>query len=150
MSLQNLGPTIRSLRDSGVTTNTVDYVVGNIFPTNPPENAWCLNWAQIIYSSAGAGNRIIEMQILDENLNQLISITSSVTQAGGLVRTYKFIIGNFRESAFSNNTIQLPMPAETFLLNSYTLRFVDINNIDVNDSMVVSFQFKQYFNLKGD
>jgi hypothetical protein len=121
-----------------VATNTKTYTV-------PDNQTWFLNWAHLIYTStADVGDREIEMFVKDSSGNTLLDVTPGAVQAASNVYHYYLVQGIFRETSFSRDAIQVPIPKDLYLGPGYTLQFVDDADIAVGDSMVVSFQALHY------
>jgi hypothetical protein len=116
--------------------------------TVPEGEIWEICWAHIILvSSATVGNRNLLVVIKDEDGNQVFDFTVVVTQAASLTRHYTFQQGVYRESAFSGDDIQIPIPKDLFMTSGFTATISDVNDVDAAaDQAKVSFQYKH---LKG-
>lgn len=131
-------PALGSVYDATANDSSKSWIV-------PGNELWKLNHAHIdLVTSADVGNRLIQMDVLDENSNVVTSITAGVVQAAGLTRHYAFFQGIYRETAFVNNEVQVPVPADLYLPAGYTIKFYDVAAIAAAaDDMTVAFQYKR-------
>lgn len=111
----------------------------------PNNEMWKINHAHIDFvSSAAVGNRIIQMDVINENGNVINSISAGVVQAASLERHYVFLQGIFRETAFVNGEVQVPIAADLYLPPGYSIKFYDVAAIAADaDDMTVAFQYKR-------
>ena len=114
--------------------------------TVPDGEMWKLNFAQInLSTSATVGNRQIEVHIIDADGNIVIGLTAGAVQAANTTRTYSYIQGIFRETAFIDNEIQCPLAVDAYIPAGYSIRFYDNKAISAeSDDMTVSFQVKRF------
>jgi hypothetical protein len=112
----------------------------------PDGEMWELNWAHVILAStATVGNRVVCIDVLDEDGNILLDLPSAVVQAASATNHYAFFQGIFRESAFVLSSLQVPIPRSLMLKAGYTLKFYDRAAIAAAaDDMTVSFQVNVY------
>ena len=96
----------------------------------------------IFTSDATAGNRQLEMELLDPSGNVIMDMHAGVTQAASLTRHYEFIPGIFRETAFIDGTINVPLPTGMAVPGGYSVRVKDNANVSVSDTMVIGWQYK--------
>lgn len=112
----------------------------------PDGEMWHLNSIMVmLVTTATVGNR----QILIEAKNTLGvvvgRISAGATQAASLTRYYMGMQGTYRETAFINGDIQLPIPSDSFLPPGFSLRIYDSAAIDpAADGMTISVSVKKY------
>lgn len=114
--------------------------------TVPENEMWKLNFLHAtLISTATVGNRIVTIEIDDEDSNPLIDLFAGAVQAASLTRHYGFIQGIYRETSFINGEIQVPLPKDCYLGPGYSLRVYDSAVVDAAaDDMTVSFQAMRY------
>ena len=114
--------------------------------TVPNGEMWMLNWASVtLTSTATVGNRQMVMQVLNAAGTAIIDMRAGAVQAASLTYAYDFLQGIYRETAFTANEIQVPVPTDLYLPAGYSLKFYDSAAIAPSaDSMTVAFQVKQY------
>lgn len=107
--------------------------------TVPAEKIWDIEWIYIeLTTTATAGDRLISIQICDSDLDVLLELVSGTTQSASTTRSYICIEGNYRETSFVNDTIEIPLPIHSFLPPGYIIKIWDKNNIDSTaDDMIV-------------
>ncbi len=112
----------------------------------PGNEMWKLNFAHVLYVSSGdAGNRIVTIQILDEDSNVIVDFVAGAVQAAAATVHYGFLQGIFRETAVVNSELQVALAADTYLKGGYTLRVFDSAAIAAAaDDMTVSFQYQKF------
>ncbi len=112
----------------------------------PGNELWKLNFAHVLYVSSGdAGNRIITIEILDENSNIIVDFVAGAVQAASATVHYTFLQGVLRETAVVNSEIVTALAADTYLKGGYTIRFFDSAVIAAAaDDMTVSFQYQKF------
>lgn len=112
----------------------------------PDNETWLLNLAHVILAtSADVGNRIISLDILDENGDLVIDMYSAANHAASTTNHYAFHQGIYRETTFTANSIQIPTPKDLYLKPGYTLKMWDKAAIaPAADDMTVSFQYKVF------
>lgn len=94
-------------------------------------------------SDANAGNRQILFQLLNPAGNVVLDTHAGAVQAESNVYHYEMMPGIYRETAFIDESIQVPIPAGMVIPAGYTLKVFDDNTVAVGDSMVVSYQTKE-------
>ena len=116
--------------------------VGSKTFTVPGNELWLLNWAHIVYiSSDNAGTRTIKMEMLNSSDRVVMDSLAGVHQTAGLVRHYEWLIGIFRETAFLDIELQVPIPANFYIPAGYKLKFYDKYAIDpAGDQMILDFE----------
>jgi hypothetical protein len=112
----------------------------------PAGEMWMLNFAHaILVSSATVGNRVLSLDILDENGNLIIDCYSPANQAASATYHYAYLQGIYRETTFTANSIQVPVPKDLYLKAGYTLKVWDKGAIAAAaDDLTVSFQYKRF------
>jgi len=112
-------PPIVSIFDAAANDSDKSFVVeGN--------ELWKLNFVHVIYvSSADVGNRIVTIQVIDEDSNVIIDFVAGAVQAAGVTVHYKFMQGLLRETSVVNGEIIAALAADTYLKAGYTLRVFD-------------------------
>lgn len=114
--------------------------------TVPDGEMWELNWVNtVLVTTATVGNRQMEMRILDESGNVMVSLFAGAVQAASLTRDYHFIQGVYRETAFVANELQVPYGTDIWMPAGWSLNMRDQAAIDPSaDDMTVSFQVKRF------
>jgi hypothetical protein len=107
---------------------------------------WHLNSLLVtLVTDATVGNRQIVVEARDAAGTVLGRISAGTTQAASLTRNYMFIQGTFRETAFINTDIQVPIPQDSYLLPGGNLHVYDSAAISAaGDDMTVSYSIKVY------
>jgi hypothetical protein len=101
-----------------------------------------LLWGHVEYTSnATAGNRQIRIAMLNAADNVLADSHAGAAQGASLVRHYMFLQGIYRETAFTDAEIDVPIPIGWYFLVGYSLRINDSAAIAAGDSMVISLSF---------
>jgi hypothetical protein len=108
----------------------------------PAGEVWKLNWGHILYvASADAGNRQMEMVVLDDLGQEVYNIFAGGIQGASTTRHYNFAQGVYRETAFTALEIQVPTPIDLYMPAGFTLKFFDSSAIAAAaDDMTVAFQ----------
>jgi hypothetical protein len=114
--------------------------------TVPGNEQWKLNFAHAtLTTTATVGNRLLALRVNDANGNLVFDVTSGALQTASLTRHHQFMQGIFHETAFANGEIQVPIPADFYLLPGYTLRIFDESAIDAAaDDMIISVQYMKF------
>lgn len=114
--------------------------------TVPNNEIWKINWAHIIFTStATVGDRSVEIEITDADSNDVLDVHPGSVQAASNTYHYVYLQGIYRETSFTLNVMQVPIPKDFYLQPGWTIRFYDSAAIDAAaDDMTVSFQFKKY------
>lgn len=114
--------------------------------TVPDKQVWKINWAQILLTSTDTvGDRHVRMELFDSDDNLLIDVHAGAVQAASLTRRYAFLQGIYRETAFVDDEIQVPIPQDLWIESGYKLTFEDVNEVDAAaDDMTVSIQMERY------
>jgi len=101
-----------------------------------------LLWAHLDYTSAvGAGNRQIEMSLLDPSGTSYFDTFAGTTQAVSLTYHYEFLQGIYRETSVSANSLQCPFPKDFIIPGGWSVKFHDNADIDAtNDSLTLTYQ----------
>lgn len=113
--------------------------------TVPDNEQWRICHAHVtLVSSATVGNRIVTMSISDASGNALTDLVAGVVQAASVTRHYCFLQGIFRETAFVNSELQVPLPIDCWLNPGWTIRVYDSAAVDAAaDDMTVSFVYEK-------
>lgn len=111
----------------------------------PGNEQWRICHAHVrLVTTATVGNRIITLSISDASGNLLIDLVAGAVQAASLTRDYGFLQGIFRETAFVNAELQVPLPIDCWLNPGWTIRVFDSAAVDVTaDDMTVSFVYEK-------
>ena len=112
-----------------------------IVPTN---TRWLINWIHIaLVTTATVGNRQIKLEILDAADNVRMDSHAGVVQAASLTRHYEYMKGIFREAAFIDDAIQVPLPTDLAIPAGWKVRVYDSAAVDAAaDDMTVSIQYQ--------
>lgn len=114
--------------------------------TVPAGEMWKLNSMLItLVSTATVGNRQIVIEAKDPTGVMMGRMSAGAVQAASLTRYYSVMQGIYRESAFINGDIQVPMPVDTYLKPGSTLRVFDSGAVDAAaDDMTVAYSYKKF------
>lgn len=114
--------------------------------TVPTNEMWKLNSMLItLITTATVGNRQIVIEAKDSSGNMLGRMSAGAVQAASSTRYYSIMQGIYREAAFINNDIQVPMPIDTYLKPGSTLRVYDAAAVDAAaDDMSVAYSYKKF------
>lgn len=114
--------------------------------TVPAGEVWEVLHANVLYaSSADVGNRVMHMDAYDDSGNEICSASAGAVQTASLTGSYLFMQGTYRETAFVNGGLQVPIPANLFLTEGFSLRFYDAAAVAVAvDDMTVAFQYRKF------
>ena len=114
--------------------------------TVPAGEMWKLNYMLVtLVTTAAVGNRQLLIEASDSLGNLLGRISAGAVQAASLTRYYSIMQGIYRENAFINDEIQVPMPMDTYLKPGSTLRVRDSAAIAAAaDDMTISISYKKY------
>jgi hypothetical protein len=100
-----------------------------------------------LVTDATVGNRIITAEVQDPSGVVVGRISAGAVQAAGTTRYYLFMQGAYRETAFINSDIQVPIPQDSYLPAGYILRVYDSAAISAaGDDMTVSVSISK---MKG-
>lgn len=134
-------PPLHGIFDAAANDSDKSYTV-------PDGEMWKLLYANIkLVTTATVGNRQIRMSVLDADANEVGYISAGAAQAASLTRNYGFMQGIYRETAFVDGMIQVPIPMDLYLPAGYTVRFYDSAAIAAAaDDMTVAIGVKR---LKG-
>lgn len=114
--------------------------------TVPDGEMWkLLHGNVILVTSATVGNRQIRFTVTDQDGNIVGYIPAGAVQAASTTRSYGFMQGIYRETAFVDTMIQVPIPIDLYLPSGSTVRFHDFAAIDAAaDDMTVSFGYQVF------
>ena len=114
--------------------------------TVPVGEMWKVMYANVkIVSSADVGNRQLRFAVIDPNGNDVGYISAGATQAASLTRSYGFLQGIYRETAFIDGVLQIPIPMDLYLPAGSTIRFYDSAAIAAAaDDMTVAFGVQRF------
>lgn len=122
--------------------------------TTEADNSWIseifreeqrLLWVHVVYTStATVGNRQIVFQLKNTDGNVIYDAHAGAVQAASNVYHYEFMQGIYRETAFIDNAINVPIPVDLILPAGTTITIYDSANIAVGDSMVINYQSEDY------
>jgi hypothetical protein len=131
----NKGDTVKYLpiQDVAVNDSNKDITIANLGKYD-----YQLLWLHVDYTAtATAGNRLLELELLDPNGDSCGHIHPGSYQAENLNYHYYFLPGIFRETVSAvaesgvDGTIQVPVPAKLIVPAGYTLNIRDANAVDV-------------------
>jgi hypothetical protein len=112
----------------------------------PDGEMWHLNAIMVtLTTTAVVGNR--QLLIEAKNTSGIVvgRISAGAVQAASLTRYYMCMQGTYRESAFINGDIQIPIPQDSYFPAGFTLHVFDSSVIDpAGDDMSVSISVKKY------
>lgn len=113
----------------------------------PGNEMWKINFAHLAFDptgSAEAGARRIDLDITDAAGNT-INIQAGATQTNSAANHYLYLQGIYRETSFTLNEIQVPMPTDFYLNPGWVMKFHDVNEVDPTvDDLTVFFQYKKF------
>jgi len=114
--------------------------------TVPAGEMWHLNSIFVtLVTTSAVGNRQIVIEVQNASGVVIGRISAGAVQAASLTRHYLGMQGTYRETAFINNDIQLPIPQDSFLPAGFMLRVYDSAAIaPTADDMTVSVSLKKY------
>lgn len=114
--------------------------------TVPAGEMWKLMYANVkLVTSADVGNRQLRFAVTDPNGNEVGYISAGAVQAASLTRSYGFLQGIYRETAFIDGMIQIPIPIDLYLSAGSTIRFYDSAAIAAAaDDMTVAFGVQRF------
>jgi len=110
--------------------------------TVPAGYEYQMLWVWVEYTSdANAGNRQVEVSLLDATNDEIGSVLAGAVQAASLTRFYMFApaladLGAFRDAAY----LMTPFPPTVFLTVGQSVRVFDNNAISAADTMVIHAQ----------
>jgi len=114
--------------------------------TVPDGELWRLLHVYVtLVTTAKVGNR----QVVVEGKNSaglvLGRISAGAVQAASSTKYYNYMQGTYRETAFINNDIQVPIPVDVYLSEGASLHVYDSAAIDAAaDDMTVSYSVQIY------
>jgi len=113
--------------------------------TVPLNEQWRITWAHVILvTTATVGNRQVNLVVKDSSGNVAIDVSAGAVQAASLTRHYSYMQGIFRETAFVDAELEVPLPVDLYLLPGWSLTFKDSAAIAAAaDDMTISFQYKR-------
>jgi hypothetical protein len=114
--------------------------------TVPDGEMWKLMYANVkLVTSADVGNRQIRFSVTDPDGNDVGYISAGAVQVASTTRSYGFLQGIYRETAFIDSMIQIPIPVDLYLPAGSTIRFYDSAAIAAAaDDMTVSFGVQRF------
>lgn len=114
--------------------------------TVPEGEMWHLNSIMVVLTTtATVGNRQILIEAKNTSGVVIGRISAGAVQAASLTRYYQCMQGTYRETAFINGDIQIPIPQDAYFPAGFSLRVYDSAAIDPTaDDMTVSISVKKY------
>lgn len=114
--------------------------------TVPSGELWKINNAHVsLVTTAAVGNRHMVIEVSDDEGALMGRVSAGAVQAASATRYYSIMQGTYRESAFVNTDIQIPMPADLYVKAGYTIRVYDSAAIAAAaDDMIVRISYKKY------
>lgn len=109
--------------------------------TVPGGEMWKLNSIFVkLVTDATVGNRQLTVEVQNSAGTVMGRISAGAVQAASLTRHYLWMQGTFRETAFINTDIQVPIPVDSYLPAGATLRVYDSAAVSAaGDDMTVSY-----------
>ena len=119
-------------------------VVGTNTGSHVVDSPQTLVGAHLIYTSdATVGNRQILLEIKDAVGTVIMDIHAGAVQAASLVLDYEFLQGIFRETAFVDSAIQVPVPMGFVIPVGGSIVVRDSAGIAITDSYTLKLQLEQ-------
>ncbi|TNE61199.1 MAG: hypothetical protein EP341_00850 [Sphingomonadales bacterium] len=130
-----IAPLIENKRDATANDSDKSWVV-------PGNELWKITHACVnLTTTATVGNRIMTLRVDDPDGNQIKNLVAGAVQAASADVFYCMIQGIYRETSVINGAIQVPLPADFYVIPNSTIRFYDSAAIDAAaDDMIVNFQ----------
>lgn len=92
-----------------------------------------------LVTDATVGNRTLTAEVQDSAGNVVGRISAGAVQAASTTRYYLFMQGTYRETAFINSDIQVPIPQDSYIPGGYVLRVYDSAAVSAaGDDMTVA------------
>lgn len=134
-------PNIKQIYDAITNDSSKSWMV-------PDREQWKINFGHIILAStATAGNRLIQMEVQDDSSNIILDVNAGAVQPASQTYHYVFMQGIYRETAFTLNEMQVPVPTDLFLKPGWTITIHDANAIAAAaDDLTVALQY-EIFNI---
>lgn len=136
--LRKTGLPIHVEKDSTANENTKSWTV-------PDGQVWKILCAHVSYTStATGGNRQLVLKVEDESSDVILDTRAGAVQAASLTRDYSFMQGIYRETAFTADEIQVPVPSELYVGGGSVLTIYDSADIDSNDDFTAAISMFRY------
>lgn len=101
-----------------------------------------MEWITVRYTSdAVAGDRQIRLYLLTDADVEVRDIHAGAVQAASLTRHYEFTTGIYRETTFTDDAIQIPIPNMFVIPDGWKLKVADANNVSALDVMMIALQY---------
>lgn len=112
----------------------------------PNGEMWKLNSIYVVLTTdATVGNRQMVFEAVNASGVVVGRISAGAVQAASTTRRYLCMQGTYRETAFINTDIQVPIPMDSFLPSGFSLHVYDSAEISPGgDDMTVSASVKKY------
>ena len=94
-------------------------------------------------STATVGNRQIRLALIDNLGNTVFDAHAGAVQAASLELHYSFAQGVYRETAFVDSQIQVPIPQDIVIPAGYSIKVYDVANVDSNDDFIITYQVEE-------
>ena len=109
----------------------------------PANTRWLLTWLHFsLVTTATVGNRKVRLAILDAADNIRMDSHAGVVQAARLTRHYEYMKGIFREAAFMDDAIKVPLATDLAFPAGWKGRVYDSEVVDAAaDGMRVCIQY---------
>ncbi len=119
--------------------------VGNRIEISFTHHVRILNAYFKLNSTATAGNRQMRLHVDDVvGGSGVVFITAtSVTQGANEGRHYNFFSGVPRDTAFIDNSVNIPIAHELHLTPDQQITINDLNNVDVLDDYDYNFNYEE-------
>lgn len=129
----------------GPLTRQRSVVATNTGTTTPVRDRFRLLWAHVEYTSDGtAGNRRVDLLVLDEDNNTIWDSRAAVNQAASLTRHYSYLPGGTRETSFSGgNDLYITIPTDLILLPGDKIKVYDSNGVSASDNFVLVYELEE-------
>lgn len=125
------------LRGSAAGNANIDFVV-------PPSTQWRVLYGKVLVTTdATVANRYIRLDMRDGNESVMDFHSGAAIAASQTAQHIGFMQGIFRETAFVDGALQVPIGLDARLLSGWTLRVYAVNGV-AGDSISAIIMVDQY------
>lgn len=96
-------------------------------------------------SDATVGNRVLKLSINDLSAVKIMDSYAGLVQAASLVRSYEFVNGVHRETAFINGSVQVPIATGFVIPAGGSIIVNDASAISATDSYIAKIQTERLY-----
>jgi len=115
----------------------------NTYTSSVFQEAVKFNFMQVVYTSdATVGNRQIKAALYNSAGQVIWDSHAGAVQAASTAAHYEWLPGIYRETAFIDNSIQVPFPADMEVPGNYYFKIFDDTGVSASDSMVITMQYR--------